>query len=543
MAKPLDDAEVEEIIEAYQEHGTKKAAHEETGRSLSTVSKYIDEWEEEQESADPDTDIDPAPPGYTAPPPSGSDPAEDPVDSDNFASMSEEDFILWFFDHKGHGVKSNFADNLATHCELRQEIPDKAEMANRLMKQNSGIGNDADVDMIAENYWAAAQRWLQAKGRQHPSMGGQEEGYVGPGGQWVSNGGGQGGGSQQGGPAGGWVSSNPSAGGQPAQPTRGGGRGRQQPQRHPQQPPRGQPQGPPPGDQRTDKLEEAINDLKQTQVAILQQLGNDDKSEEVRTIKEQVNEMAEMQETLEKISGGNDDGSEDIERIQAELAEMRQDLQRAEMEDGGIQVSGDNGFAAIAQLAGRDDMDPETLGVLADAMGVTDPEVKKAEFDLKKTERKLENRKELVDNVIEGLGEVSGSALATAMDSLTGGDDDDEGADEQQGGGHGAGAVEAGEPTATSGEIQVVDAGGDEEPIESPARQRFNDFRSPGGDESEPESGSAPGGGFRSAGGPDEGDGGSCQWIHDDGEACPLDAVAGEAFCEDHLAAADDEGW
>lgn len=508
MPKPLDEETVDEIWEKYQELGTYKDVAEELGHDQETVSKYVKQRKERlaaQQSRSETPEGEP-PSDYTAEPPSGSDPSDDPMDNPNFSTMSEGDFIEWFFNQSGHGVKENFAKNLAQNCEIRGEIPDQNEFANRLMSQKSGIANDADVSMMAETYWAVAQRYLRANGR-GPN---QQAGYTGPRGEWVSGDQGQGGGAQ---PGGSWVSSD---GGQPSAPPSGGGGGGWA-GGSPSPPP--QPQG---SSQEIEEIKDEISELKEatTQLMRAQRRSSGNDKQEVQSLKEKYQEMIEIHQTLEDMHG--DDGQDEaVQALQNELQDMKRELARAEeaaADDGGtINVSDDGGgFGLIAKLAADGDADPETLEILAESMGTTDPEVKKAEYEFKAERERMKNRQELMDNFFDNLGDVSGDLVGAAMQMFQGGDDEDstdggnQGAapNQQQppgGGAGGQGVVDewggtrpAGATNMEPGEIQVV---GDEEPDPqqssgngesglSPARQRaesleddgssIGGFRSPG---------------------------------------------------------------
>lgn len=488
MPASLSDDDIDEILETYQDIGTYKGVAEELGYDRDTVSKYVNEHGPLQVE-DGDTEETEGPPeGFTAEPPSHSDPSEDPLENPDFDSMNEGEFIRWFFNNSGHGVRSNFAKNLAQFCRIRGQIPDKAEMAKRIMSQKSGIQNDADVEMIADNYWAAAKRWADANNVFLPGMNQPQQGGYSPGGEWVGANGQQQGGGQSG-SGGNWVSASNGQQGQGQRGQQQGGYDQGQPQQNPpqynQQSQRDSGQ-----DSEIRELKEAVRELKNSQVRMMRQSQSRGDADEVQSLKDKFQEMVEIQRTLDQMQSENG-GNQEVQAIKKQLAAMQEELQRSaqqQQEGGGQpQFGGDSEFAAFAQLATSGDVDPETLSVMADAMGVTDPEVKKAEFDYKKTQEKMKNRQMLMNQFFENLGEVSGDLFSGLFAALGNQGGDGQGNQQQgqpqqpqqqpqQQNGQGATAP-AGSSNMQDGQIQVVGDGPDGQPQappeQSPAERRM----------------------------------------------------------------------
>lgn len=408
MPGQLDDDEIQEILDAYEEHGSYRAAADAVDRSKNTVAKYVKEYGGKDE-ADSDGGAggdDGAPEGFTAQPPEGVDVDEGP----DFERMDYGEFIKWFFDQDGYGVAETFVNTLASTCDVRGKIPDKAEMANELMSSNSRINNSHQAERIAEVYWDAAQRYLRSQG-QNPGMG-QHQRPVGVGGSW------QGGQPTADGGAttsGQWTGSSQQGGQGQRQTSQTQSQGWQA------QPPQNQQQaqGRPAQSGTDPQLRDAITDLQKTQTRILQQLEREQQrdeqdSQKVKSLKQQAKEVVEAQQAIESMANDDDKSSAELQQLREDIRQINQKVEQAGAEAEG----GESEMTTLMQMAAQDDIDPETLGVLTEAMGVTDPEVKKAEVELQKQERKLESRQQMIDMALQGLGDVSGDLVGAVMDAL-----------------------------------------------------------------------------------------------------------------------------
>lgn len=553
----LDRAKQEQIVELHEEDDlNQQEIAKEVGVSDKTVRKYSrmyenGEWQwEGQDSAERRREEDSS--RYTAdPPPGEGERREGP----NYADMTKKEFVEYFFDKRGHGVYNDFAARLADSVEVRDQLPDSDRVIRMLMEDATGISNRNAAEMIGENYAAARRRYYEENREEIPEDPG---GWgAGPGTETYDRGEtayGDGGGggydqegyAQQGRQQGrGRRRDGRGQGGRQRdrQRDRGGGRQRGQGQQPQQQPHQGGQAG---------QFQDAINELKETQALILQQLGNDQNGAD--TLKDQVEQVAEISDTLERLQG-RDGQNDDVQELQKQIESIRNEVARSEGEGQPVQMGGGQAggseLAMIANLAARDDMDAETLSVLADSMGVTDPEVKKAEYEFKKTDRQLENRRELLNEFFDNVGEYSGDLISTAMEQL--GDDEDS---EDQSGGLQPAESEGTTPDDSPGrstEFQVVgedhDAGGGSQREQSSRRQQSSRrsgssrSRSParerleqnGGGESAGRGLDRPGGGIQSP--PDQQAEGfdGCQYIGEEGVKCGEPTVEGEPLCEQHV--------
>jgi hypothetical protein len=424
---------------------------------------------------------------FTAQPPSESPLSSNGADQQELSrqqklrSMNCGEFITWFFEQRGHGVNPDFALNLSNMCNVRNEIPDRDMIKRRLLEGASGIGNESDADMVAETYWVVAQDYMDANGRdsraQDPAGGWQDPEKTARGevpqsgggsewndGDWQSPGedreqqGRQSQGQQQSqepqASEGSW--GRPGQGGQQngAQQRQGQGRGQQPRQQPGGRAARGQ-RGQPPqfmgnGQQNqqggTDKavkqIAQVVKGVQQTQERILDELNGgrgggqgQGPTQDPQSLKEQMREFREAKEEMEAIAqaqGGGQD--EDLQQIvshfQDQISQLEQQI--ATGGGGGGAGGGADEMTALVQLAQQDNVDKETLALVSEGMGTTDPEVKKAEYELKKEETRAQNRREMIDSVFDNLGDVAEQAGGGLVESILSGGDDDGGQPPQQ---------------------------------------------------------------------------------------------------------------
>lgn len=473
MPPQLSEDEIIEILDEYQEQGEKKKpTSEELGYSRSTVRKYVeeyyDEYKESQDNAieadeqagDAD-DVSPpahngtdytdgAPEGYTAKPPSedplraetGASPEKN-VDQDDLRGMTPGEFVDWFFNHQGHGVKEDFKARVVDMCEMRNEIPDREWLQNKILNAASGIGNEGDAEIISETYWVVAQNYMEAKGKpkysydgmgggtwhnpdsQEPARPGESDGGESQG-DWVDT---DFDGPQRGpsgetnhrGDTGGWDR-------QRSQPDRQRQQRRQQPGHQRQQPPQFMGNGGGRGDdgpsEEVEKLAEIVREQQKDIERIVDQVSEGGRRQDPSTLADQARELREAKEEMEALTENSND--DELEQVVEHFQEQISDLQRrlATEQDGGGGGGGSGGeLQLMMELAQREDMDPEMLQMFGEAVGTTDPEVKKAEFDLRKEEKRAEARKETIDVLFDNLGKVAEQASG-AMALFDGGGDD-----------------------------------------------------------------------------------------------------------------------
>lgn len=519
MGTQLDDSAIDTILDTYQQVGSINKTYQADGVDVSkaTVSKYVNAWKDndlpdeydgtyanpgsvgtdgpntnEPQSFDdkrpsqrttstqePDAQ-DSVPDGFTAEPLSMDDGSEDDHERDpDFSSMDEGEFINWFFGRTGFGVRDQFENTLAEVCRVRGELPNEAEMANRIKESSSGIGKDADAEMIAETYWASAKNFMQEN----------DQGIYGQGNQGQRN------------PGGDWVGSNE----QQTQPRNGGNwvsndGGQNQRQRQANQR-RGQQNGRNDRRQRERSNGRSLSDPKQEQMM------------------EQIKKMQEQQQQFMKTmmrqqnSGGDDAGTEDVmQRMETfqqlqdmfsndddgnneELKALYREIQDLKAKEGGGDGGGEMGkMELLANLATQEGMDEDKLSAMAGLFGETDPDVRKAELEVEKEERRLQSRRELVDNVMEGLQDVAPMAMGQLASQLGGDDDGDDGAaappnQQPPNGGQGGGRAQPSPQTQDSGDLHVVGentdgpGGGGSDDGLSPAAERHADrFQGAGND-------------------------------------------------------------
>lgn len=131
----------------------------------------------------------------------------------------------------------------------------------------------------------------------------------------------------------------------------------------------------------------------------------------------QIQQIVQAQEMLEQINGGDDDMQELVNALSQELNQIKQQVAQGNEP----RMGGDDPMtAAIANLAAQGDVDPETITGLAQGLGVdTDPEVRKKEIEMETEMQKMNQKQEMVNNMMEGfqkaMENVSGlSQLAAA---------------------------------------------------------------------------------------------------------------------------------
>jgi hypothetical protein len=214
MSNPLNQDEVDEIIETYAEFEKIKDTAEEVDRSQDTVRKYVDQAIEDEDPRLPEIqrrmrkenaeDLSDKQPGDT---PFGTE--NETYLIEDYSGMSPGDFIKEFFEDFEVGVKGTWVEIQARRADRRQLLPTKDSLKKDLLSMKSGISKNAimEAQYIVEEYWAEAQRFLRQTGFEAegtPYSTGGVAGGPGPHGQPPVEGGfgqnfvGQGGGQQVG---------------------------------------------------------------------------------------------------------------------------------------------------------------------------------------------------------------------------------------------------------------------------------------------------------------------------------------------------------
>lgn len=172
MPKPLTDEEIEEILDAYNEIGTKAGVVEETGFSEGAVSKYVDEAEEANDPRvlDEDELEDEVDSGEWT----GAGPADDIFDDDqsemekkDYTDMTPGDFIRYFFGEFELGVRKKWVDLQAIRADRRNALPSEDALVEDILEMNSGIGQSSykEAVYIGDEYVAAAKKYQAQTGR------------------------------------------------------------------------------------------------------------------------------------------------------------------------------------------------------------------------------------------------------------------------------------------------------------------------------------------------------------------------------------------
>lgn len=330
--------------------------------------------------------------------------------SDDYASLSPGQFIEEFFDQMEVGVKSKFIRLQSRRAERRNEVPDEEKMRSDLEGMSSGI-TGKECEYVAEEYWAEAQKYLSEstaevfrrgdeKGSSSSSGRGKMVSAGGPSqgdGQWYT----MPDGSRQ------YGTMVPDGqGGQRFQPlTPPGQQGGPQPMMgHGGMGP--QPQG---GGQDAEVMKEMLREIRSMRESSDSQKGG---------LREQIEEFAQMQETLKQLQQGDDAGQNQqaVEVLRGELRQLRSEL----ADGGGSAPQPQNSEEALFQrLLQRDDVSSDQLLSIADRIeGQSDPEVRKKEIDMQLEQQKMEMKRERTETVMDSLsGIVSqfGKAIGQGM--------------------------------------------------------------------------------------------------------------------------------
>lgn len=350
---------------------------------------------------------------------------------DDYTNVTPGSFIREFFDEFEVGVRENFVRMQARRAERRGQLPDEEKMRADLNEMSSGISNDTETRYIAEEYWAEAEQYLQetdvevnSRSTDRTQSGSGEGDFVGVGegeqqegswfqmpdgsyqyGEYVDQGNGTRSFQPMQPPAG---SSPPPQQGMGMQGQRGGmGRQRQQQ-----------------ADARDQKIEELRSELREMKREALQDEGS--------SLKDQVQEFAELQQTIEELSGGGGGGgeSESIAALRSEMRGIRQDLQQ---EAGQANPSSPK-EAAMQKALQSDDVDANSLLDIAQKMDEEkDPEVRKKELELEQEKRRMELKKDRTESLLQGAEDMVQKLGQGIGQALTAGDGGQQGGQQQAG--------------------------------------------------------------------------------------------------------------
>jgi len=155
------------------------------------------------------------------------------------------------------------------------------------------------------------------------------------------------------------------------------------------------------------------------------QKGLTDMGETVAHVRQRVEDVSDAKAAMKLLDQLDDDGGDD--RDSAEIAELRGEVRalRSQMSEPADSTSGSGGSGDIGKLvdmASNGDVNPDTVGKMASAMGLANPEVKRQEIEFKKQNRRIEHREELIGTVFQKVEEATedldGSLFSTLVEGL-----------------------------------------------------------------------------------------------------------------------------
>jgi transcriptional regulator with XRE-family HTH domain len=365
---------------------------------------------------------------YTSEPP-GKSPLKDEETKrlrvmDDYSNTSPGEFIEAFFEDFEVGVRKSFLKMQARRAERRKEIPDEEKMRSDLVEMSSGISNTTEAGYIAEEYAAEAKQYVAEADvevfRGGPGSNGQTGGQRGSSeGSFMSPG-------QPQGQQGQWV--------QMPDGSTVYGTFVQGPNGTKQFQPLSQP-GQNSGHSGADSgVKEEIRALRQE----LREVQSEDQGPE--GFVEQVKQLHEMKEALDELDGedATSDERELAEAIRGEFRSLRQELSNTDQRPTPESPS----EMMLQRALENENASMEQMMTLADKLeGTMDPEIRQAEIERDLEMKKLEQKKERTESLMEGVntlakqfGEGLGSAIAASDGSTEtdGGTDTDSGSDSDQ---------------------------------------------------------------------------------------------------------------
>lgn len=404
MPSPLDEEEIEEILDTFEDCETIAEADEKLDHHYNTINKYVSRAYEEGDSRvehygeadEPGEDHkwDGAGPGES---PFGPD--DEFEDEREYVGLSPGDFIEEFFDDFEVGIKKKWVRIQARRADRRNMIPSKEALKQDILRMKSGIAQGAlvEAEYIAEEYWAEAQEYCRQTGRDVDRT---------------------------------------AASGNTTQPGQlgvgfGGGVG-QQHEGFTGQPAGSQPQ---PGmDPQAQMFQMMMQQMQQMQQEV-QKLRSQppQASREVDTLS-RLQELEQEKEILERLSGGD----EHLERVEAQIQQLQQQQMQSQAEHQPAMPSGDASFEdRLLDLAVNDpSVDAkEIIEVLEERMEKSqDPALVEKQFEKEIKEMELKQQSErmeriggLAENVMHSLGQGFAARLAEPSG------DDDEAVEETSG--------------------------------------------------------------------------------------------------------------
>lgn len=385
MPSPLDEEEIENIIETWQDTDdpsyNKVAQH--TGHNKDTVKKYVEEWQEEEGRVDDDFE---EPAGTSA----GND-EEDSLFTDPNEEMSKDflEFMKLLNENMGFGLKEKAINMMAAEIEQYGQLPTQSDVVSFLESTDSGIRNANELTWIGQRY----QHWKQQYEQKRMMQGDQMGGMMNP-----SQSGMMGGNSSQGQPS---LMNGQQQGG----PQQGMGMGGMNP------------------------MMWMFQQMQQQMEEMRKQMARDDSGDDDDLLKEKTEEFLETK--LEQLIDA--DSTEEQEAVIQELRALRQEVgqqsapQSAEM--------GDDWRMNLIQLAKSGQIDMSEASDLLREFGEVeaDPRVieKEYEKDIRKMEmeeksKRQEKLADLGEKLVDRFGQSLGEAIVGGESPLTQTDGDEQ---------------------------------------------------------------------------------------------------------------------
>lgn len=422
MPKQLTEEEIKNIWDTYQELGSINKTADELPHSKATVQKYVNKRQEQQE---PEGD-------YT----NGEADAETldfsqigvpDAEAETDVSLSEKapgEFIEWYFTEDLGEIDVEGIGLFARRCNSKRAVPTEREMAKLLNEMPSKVGNNLQIDWIAEDYWARATEYIAAKTGSNPQdvtnkaisqnlawMRVPKRGARNNNGQANQQHGGIGTMNQQD-----QQQSNAGGTGNPPQGTTREANGMGTP-------PAGNPQdGGQQGGPQIQMMQQMLEEMRRQNQQVMEAVQQNQAKNQQQGgggLGEKIQEIAQIQETLETMNGDDEEMEQFVGALQQEIQQLRRQVQ-----SGANEQHPDDPMAAVmSNMATRDDVDPEVLAeVAASAQAESSPEVQKKQIDMEIEKMKHERQSKMLDQVMDGLSEVAQNAseLAEVASATTG---------------------------------------------------------------------------------------------------------------------------
>jgi hypothetical protein len=416
MPQQLSDKQQQEIWDAYQKEGSINKAADVVDHSKATVRKYVNKFKEAEEDDDDyeDTEDDTAKLDFGQ---IGMPDAQAEMGVD-LNGLEPGEFIEWYFTEDLGEIDVEGIGLFARRCNSKRAVPTERQMAELLDRMPSKVGNNLQIDWIAEDYWGRAVEyiatktgaepqavrnkansqnlaWMRVPKRNRSQYAGSPnngQGGIGTVGQQNQQ-------QQQGRGVG-----TPPGGTQPEDSRMG-------------QPPQGnQYNGGQQGGGQAQIMQQMVEEMRRERQEMMQMMkesmaGGQSRGGEEKGLSDQLQEIAQIQETLDSFNG-------DDEQIQQVASALQQEIQqiRAQVENGSGGGTPDDPInAAMANLAQREDVDPEVLASIAtSAQAESSPEVQKKKMDMEIEKMKHERREQMMDKFMDGLEDIASNASGLA---------------------------------------------------------------------------------------------------------------------------------